>query len=137
MITKFAPYYVVIHSDKNGFGYRMLVGMGWSEGKGLGLNESGRSEHLIISRRQDSRGIGYNDVEGSDQTRGIDLNSLLKSISARIENSCGAKGKVSTGKSKKKINPNKDKHSAKPKTPYIAIHEKEFIHSKRLTLKKK
>ncbi|KAI9475280.1 G-patch domain-containing protein, partial [Coemansia mojavensis] len=44
--------------DKSRFGFKMLEKMGWSEGKGLGLNEDGNKEHIKIKLKTNSFGIG-------------------------------------------------------------------------------
>lgn len=44
--------------DKSGFGYRMLAKMGWSEGKGLGVNEDGMTSHIRAKRRRTNGGVG-------------------------------------------------------------------------------
>jgi hypothetical protein len=38
--------------DTTQFGYRMLLKMGWSEGKGLGVNEDGITECLQVRKRK-------------------------------------------------------------------------------------
>ncbi|KAJ2364500.1 hypothetical protein H4S01_003749, partial [Coemansia sp. RSA 2610] len=44
--------------DKGRFGFKMLEKMGWSEGKGLGLNEDGEKEHVKIKLKTNQFGIG-------------------------------------------------------------------------------
>lgn len=46
-------YYV---SDSNKFGQRMLEKMGWSKGKGLGINEQGITRHIHISQKNNTKG---------------------------------------------------------------------------------
>lgn len=43
--------------DEDKFGQKMLEKMGWSKGRGLGANEDGRSEHVSVEVKTDSRGI--------------------------------------------------------------------------------
>ena len=43
-------------TDKSKFGYRMLQKMGWSDGKGLGVNEDGTKEHIKISKKDNTLG---------------------------------------------------------------------------------
>ncbi|KAJ2496410.1 hypothetical protein GGH96_005854 [Coemansia sp. RSA 1972] len=44
--------------DKSRFGFKMLEKMGWSEGKGLGLNEDGDKDHVKIKLKTNQFGIG-------------------------------------------------------------------------------
>ncbi|XP_018378520.1 PREDICTED: uncharacterized protein LOC108771113 [Trachymyrmex cornetzi] len=45
--------------DTNKFGQRMLEKMGWTKGKGLGINEQGITEFSNTSYKNDTTGIGY------------------------------------------------------------------------------
>ncbi len=36
----------------------MLLKMGWTEGKGLGSNEDGTTEHVKVQKKMDNKGIG-------------------------------------------------------------------------------
>lgn len=45
--------------DSNKFGQKMLEKMGWTSGKGLGANEQGITEHVRVSVKNDTTGIGY------------------------------------------------------------------------------
>lgn len=42
---------------KGGFGERLLKQLGWSEGKGLGLNEDGMAEALRVKQKKDQTGV--------------------------------------------------------------------------------
>ena len=42
--------------DRSKYGYRMLERMGWSEGRGLGLNEDGPAEPVKVHRKKDCSG---------------------------------------------------------------------------------
>lgn len=42
--------------DSNKFGQKMLEKMGWQQGKGLGANENGITEHVKMSIKNDSQG---------------------------------------------------------------------------------
>lgn len=42
--------------DRSKYGYRMLERMGWCEGRGLGLNEDGQTEHLKVVAKRDNTG---------------------------------------------------------------------------------
>lgn len=43
-------------ADKSKYGYRMLQRMGWEEGKGLGSNEEGQTEHIKVKVKRDNKG---------------------------------------------------------------------------------
>lgn len=45
--------------DSNKFGQKMLEKMGWTNGKGLGVNEQGITEHVRVSFKNDTAGIGF------------------------------------------------------------------------------
>ncbi|KNC95918.1 uncharacterized protein SPPG_08675 [Spizellomyces punctatus DAOM BR117] len=45
-------------NDQSKFGFKMLQKMGWSEGKGLGANEDGLTEHVKVRLKEDNLGVG-------------------------------------------------------------------------------
>lgn len=47
-------FYKAIDTDK--FGYKMLMKMGWEDGKGLGKNEDGNTDNLNIAFKADTIG---------------------------------------------------------------------------------
>ncbi|CAH1977782.1 unnamed protein product [Acanthoscelides obtectus] len=50
--------------DSNKFGQKILERMGWKHGKGLGAKENGITEHVKVSYKNDSKGMGY---KGNDE----------------------------------------------------------------------
>ncbi|KAF7417796.1 hypothetical protein HZH68_000449 [Vespula germanica] len=46
-------------NDTNKFGQRMLEKMGWTTGKGLGINEQGTTQHVKVKVKNDTVGIGF------------------------------------------------------------------------------
>ncbi|KAJ8048927.1 PIN2/TERF1-interacting telomerase inhibitor 1 [Holothuria leucospilota] len=55
--------------------------MGWSNGKGLGLKEDGKTEHIKVSLKNDNRGLGCNqNVEDNWISHQDDFNDLLSNL---------------------------------------------------------
>ncbi|XP_014616545.1 PREDICTED: G patch domain-containing protein 4-like [Polistes canadensis] len=50
-------------NDTNKFGQRMLEKMGWTSGKGLGINEQGATDHVRVKVKNDTVGIGFKNEE--------------------------------------------------------------------------
>jgi Pin2-interacting protein X1 len=44
--------------DKNKYGQRLMEKMGWSSGKGLGLDETGVTEPVLVRFKNDKKGLG-------------------------------------------------------------------------------
>lgn len=44
--------------DESKFGFRMLQKMGWAPGKGLGVNEDGKKDHVKIRLKDNNLGVG-------------------------------------------------------------------------------
>ncbi|XP_034240139.1 uncharacterized protein LOC117644634 [Thrips palmi] len=68
--------------ETNSIGLKLIQKMGWSEGKGLGVNESGKAEPLHIAFKADNRGLGCLGLEGDiavAQQRGFE--ELLANLS--------------------------------------------------------
>lgn len=44
--------------DESKFGFKMLQKMGWAPGKGLGVNEDGKKDHVKIKLKDNTLGVG-------------------------------------------------------------------------------
>lgn len=55
-------------NDTNKFGQRMLEKMGWTSGKGLGINEQGATDHVRVKVKNDTVGIGFKNEEDNAWT---------------------------------------------------------------------
>ena len=47
-------------SDENKFGQKLLEKMGWSQGQGLGKDLDGRTEHVKVCHKMDTKGNSNN-----------------------------------------------------------------------------
>lgn len=70
-------------ADTSKFGYKMLVKMGWSAGKGVGKDLQGQASHVKIARRSESLGVGCSlkqaEVQGWSNTA-AGFADVLKSL---------------------------------------------------------
>lgn len=81
-------------NDKSAFGYKMLQKMGWSEGKGLGKNQDGMTEHLRVRKREESLGLGAKvDFTGVSSLSSAvsDFNRILASLGGTEVSKTGKK----------------------------------------------
>lgn len=73
-------------NDKSRFGFKMLQKMGWSEGKGLGRLEDGRTVALRAKKKDDKEGLGVASTKSSPwQTPGLvaaGLNEVLSKLAS-------------------------------------------------------
>ena len=58
------PYAALKNSS--GFGAKMMASMGWSVGKGLGKDESGRVNIVTVTKREDGVGLGVGVADTAD-----------------------------------------------------------------------
>ncbi|XP_017777466.1 PREDICTED: PIN2/TERF1-interacting telomerase inhibitor 1-like [Nicrophorus vespilloides] len=66
--------------DESKFGQKMLEKMGWSKGKGLGSKLDGMVDHVKVSYKNDSKGMGFQD-NGEQWTQHEDqFAALLKEL---------------------------------------------------------
>jgi len=66
--------------DTNRFGYQMMMKMGWKDGKGLGVKEDGITTHVRIKKKNDSKGIGAEDMEEQWIVAGKEYQDILSSL---------------------------------------------------------
>lgn len=70
-------------NDKNKFGLKMLQKMGWTEGKGLGKNEDGVSEHVKVAKKSNNLGLGAtHDSTGAAgwASTAVSFNNVLETL---------------------------------------------------------
>lgn len=58
----------------------MLEKMGWSKGKGLGVNEDGTQDFVRLRYKQDSKGLGFQDRDDQWTQHEDSFDGLLKSL---------------------------------------------------------
>lgn len=66
--------------DSNKFGQKMLEKMGWQHGKGLGAKEDGITEHVKVSYKNDSKGMGYKESNDQWTEHETNFSALLESL---------------------------------------------------------
>ncbi|CAM9436053.1 unnamed protein product [Sphacelaria rigidula] len=84
-------------NDKSKFGLKMLQKMGWTEGKGLGKNEDGVSEHVKVSKKSNNLGLGAT----RDQTGAAGWASTAVSFNGVLETLAKAYGTAHDSNEKK------------------------------------
>jgi Pin2-interacting protein X1 len=67
----------------------MLEKMGWKEGKGLGANEDGTTEHIKVKKKIDNQGIGTETV--THNKNWLETSVAYESILASLNASYGTK----------------------------------------------
>ncbi|CAI5741576.1 unnamed protein product [Hyaloperonospora brassicae] len=107
-------------SDTSKFGFKMLVKMGWSAGKGVGKELQGQASHVKILRRSENLGVGCSlkqaEMKGwSETVEGFA--GVLKTLNESYSNKPNLDGDSSDGSSssKKKKKDKKRKHNDKKK----------------------
>uniref|UniRef100_A0A8C4TEH8 PIN2 (TERF1) interacting telomerase inhibitor 1 n=1 Tax=Erpetoichthys calabaricus TaxID=27687 RepID=A0A8C4TEH8_ERPCA len=98
--------------DDSKFGQKMLEKMGWTKGKGLGVNEQGGTEHVKVQVKNNTLGLGTaNNYEDNWIAHQDDFNQLLADL-----NSCHSQ--------------NETEHS--PKTESFSLEQKSKSSRKRV-----
>ncbi|KAE9332999.1 hypothetical protein PF008_g14662 [Phytophthora fragariae] len=111
-------------ADTSKFGFKMLVKMGWSAGKGVGKELQGQATHVKVARRSENLGVGCSlkqaEVQGWSETAGSFadvLKTLNKSYGGSKSGSDAADSsdESSSGKTKKSKKDKKEKKAKKDK----------------------
>lgn len=68
-------------NDKGKFGYQMMTRMGWVDGKGLGVNETGGTSSIKVKMKNNLNGIGVKQANDDNWiAHQDDFNALLSSL---------------------------------------------------------
>ena len=62
---------------KSKIGSKLLAGMGWTQGQGLGLNNDGRTECIQVTRREEGVGLGGELGEGESTKKNFQWNDAF------------------------------------------------------------
>eukprot|EP01051_Picozoa_sp_SAG22_P010169 SAG22_NODE_898_length_6620_cov_13.916884_3_plen_195_part_00 len=95
-------------SNKSRFGFKMLEKMGWSEGKGLGMNEDGETSHIKLKKKSNNLGIG---AEVGQNDRWFSVTNNYNDLLAKLGDGSAQKEKKSK-KAKKEKKAKKQKKEA-------------------------
>lgn len=109
-------------ADTSKFGFKMLVKMGWTAGKGVGKDLQGQATHVKIARRSENLGIGCSlkqvEVQGWSETAGgfADvLRSLNETYGNKSSSDVDSTDVVSGSSSTKRKRAKKEKKDKKEK----------------------
>jgi Pin2-interacting protein X1 len=96
-------------NDKKGFGFRMLSKMGWKDDKGLGKNETGITNNIKVTRRENGIGLG---LDNDDEA--VKLGSQVSSLNDVLNMLKDQYGSSSNKKKKSKSKGEKGSDSKSP-----------------------
>ncbi|KAE8876647.1 hypothetical protein PF005_g3308 [Phytophthora fragariae] len=132
-------------ADTSKFGFKMLVKMGWSAGKGVGKELQGQATHVKVARRSENLGVGCSlkqaEVQGWSETAGS-FADVLKTLNKSYGGSkfgsdaADSSDESSSGKTKKSKKEKKAKKDKKSKKSKKAGTEKTTV-SRRLHYRKR
>ena len=94
--------------DKTGFGYKMLLKMGWKEKEGLGKDGEGRTEAVKVTKRADARGLGA-EKEDSNNHGWTETAQSFTGVLASLKEKYGAVNSKKKAKKEKKREEKKKK----------------------------
>ncbi|CAM9850159.1 unnamed protein product [Ectocarpus sp. 8 AP-2014] len=109
-------------NDKSKFGLKMMQKMGWTEGKGLGKNEDGVSEHVKVSKKSNNLGLGAtHDSSGAAgwASAAVSFNGVLETLGKAYGGGADVGGKAKTKgdkRTKKKLKKAEKKKKKKKQT---------------------
>uniref|UniRef100_H3GRT0 PinX1-related protein 1 n=1 Tax=Phytophthora ramorum TaxID=164328 RepID=H3GRT0_PHYRM len=131
-------------SDTSKFGFKMLVKMGWSAGKGVGKELQGQATHVKIARRSENLGVGCSlkqaEVQGWSETAGgfVDvLKTLNKSYGSKSNSDADSSDESSSSKKKKSKKNKKEKKAKKEKKNKKSKKAEKTTVSRRLHYRKR
>lgn len=132
-------------ADTSKFGYKMLLKMGWSAGKGVGKDLQGDAAHVKIARRSENLGLGCSlkqaEVQGwSNTAQGFAdvLKTLNKSYGDESnsdsddEEAKKRKKKLRKEKKKKEKKDKKKKNKKESKKAAAVANPRRILYHKRL-----
>jgi hypothetical protein len=70
-----------VATDRSAFGYKMLMKMGWSEGKGLGKNLDGLATNVKLKKQAHNSGLGA----GADEASNSEWNATAESFNSLLQ----------------------------------------------------
>ncbi|CAG9772737.1 unnamed protein product [Ceutorhynchus assimilis] len=80
--------------DSSKFGQKLLEKMGWSQGKGLGAKEDGRTEHIKVSYKNDSQGVGYKESDDQWTEHETNFTALLAALGGGEQDEKNTESKI-------------------------------------------
>lgn len=127
--------------DTSKFGYKMLMKMGWSAGKGLGRELDGRASHVVIKKRSVNLGIGC-DLKQAEVTGWSNTSKGFADVLAELNQAYGStkeeKEKKKKAKKEKKDKKAKKAKKAKKSSSVVekpTVVQRRILYHKRLTNK--
>lgn len=66
--------------DPDKFGSKLMQKMGWTPGKGLGLNEDGKVDNVKVRFKDDNGGVGFADKNDQWTSHETNFEELLRNL---------------------------------------------------------
>ncbi|XP_061756617.1 PIN2/TERF1-interacting telomerase inhibitor 1 [Nerophis ophidion] len=117
-------------NDDSRFGQKMLERMGWSKGKGLGLNEQGATDHIKVKPKNDHNGVGGKEShEDNWIAHQDDFNDLL----AQLNNCHGQKNTEPLPKEQNSFSLEEKSKTSKKRVHYMKFAKGKDLSSRSTT----